>query len=99
MAVKMLRFHQEAREKVCAGLNILASAVKITLGPKGRLVMLGRPYGPPTVINSGVIVAKEIELKIHSRISARRWRARLHRKPPRRPGTAPRQRRCSRRRW
>ena len=63
MAAKMLRFHHEAREKVCAGLNILASAVKVTLGPKGRLVMLERSYGPPTVINSGVIVAKEIELE------------------------------------
>ena len=63
MAVKILRFHHEAREKVCAGLNILASAVRITLGPKGRLVMLERSYGPPTVINSGVIVAKEIEMR------------------------------------
>ena len=63
MAAKILRFHHEARQKVCAGLNVLASAVKITLGPKGRLVMLERPYGPPTVINSGVIVAKEIELE------------------------------------
>ena len=63
MAAKILRFHHDARQRVCAGLNILASAVKITLGPKGRLVMLQRPYGPPTVINSGVIVAKEIELE------------------------------------
>ena len=62
MAAKILRFHDDARERVCAGLDTLASAVKLTLGPKGRLVMLGRAYGPPTVINSGVIVAKEIEL-------------------------------------
>jgi chaperonin GroEL len=63
MAAKILRFHHDARERVCAGLNALASAVKVTLGPKGRLVMLERSYGPPTVINSGVIVAKEIELE------------------------------------
>ena len=63
MTAKLLRFHDEAREKVCAGLDTLARAVKVTLGPKGRLVMLGRPYGAPTVINSGVIVAKEIELE------------------------------------
>jgi chaperonin GroEL len=63
VAAKVLKFHREAREKVCAGLNVLASAVKITLGPKGRLVMLERSFGPPTVINSGVIVAKEIELE------------------------------------
>jgi len=63
MTAKVLKFHGEARDKVCAGLNILASAVRITLGPKGRLVMLERSFGPPTVINSGVVVAKEIELE------------------------------------
>jgi chaperonin GroEL len=63
MAAKALKFHREAREKVCAGLNILASAVRVTLGPKGRTVMLERSFGPPLVINSGVVVAKEIELE------------------------------------
>lgn len=63
MAAKLLKFHHEAREKVCAGLNVLASAVKVTLGPKGRLVVLERSFGPPTVINSGVVVAREIELE------------------------------------
>ncbi len=63
MPAKLLKFHQEARQKVCAGLNILARAVRVTLGPKGRLVVLERPFGSPTVINSGVIVAKEIELE------------------------------------
>jgi chaperonin GroEL len=63
MTAKVLKFHHEAREKICAGLNILASAVRVTLGPKGRLVILERAYGPPTAINSGVIVAKEIELE------------------------------------
>ncbi|HEX7272675.1 MAG TPA: chaperonin GroEL [Casimicrobiaceae bacterium] len=63
MAAKSLKFHHDAREKVCAGLNILAHAVRVTLGPKGRLVVLERAFGAPTVINSGVIVAKEIELE------------------------------------
>ena len=63
MSAKILKFHGEAREKVRIGLNVLANAVKVTLGPKGRLVMLERSFGPPTVINSGVIVAKEIELE------------------------------------
>jgi chaperonin GroEL len=63
MAAKALQFHREAREKICAGLNVLASAVKVTLGPKGRTVVLERPFGPPTVINSGVVVAREIELE------------------------------------
>ena len=62
MAAKALKFHREAREKICAGLDTLAAAVKVTLGPKGRTVVLERAYGPPTVINSGVIVAREIEL-------------------------------------
>lgn len=62
MSAKALLFHGEARSKMCAGLNILANAVKITLGPKGRTVVLERPFGPPTIINSGVIVAREIEL-------------------------------------
>ena len=63
MTTKVLRFHHDARERVCTGLDTLARAVKITLGPRGRLVMLGRAFGNPTVINSGVVVAKEIELE------------------------------------
>lgn len=62
MTAKELLFRDEARAKICAGLNTLANAVKVTLGPKGRTVMLEKPYGPPMVINSGVIVAREIEL-------------------------------------
>ena len=62
MTAKILRFHQEGRERVCAGLDVLASAVKITLGPRGRLVMLERAFGAPTIINSGVVVAREVEL-------------------------------------
>jgi chaperonin GroEL len=62
MAAKALMFHREAREKILAGLNTLAAAVKVTLGPKGRTVVLERAFGAPTVINSGVVVAREIEL-------------------------------------
>jgi len=63
MVAKTLKFHQDARGRICAGLNILADLVKITLGPKGRLVALERSFGPPMIINSGVAVAKEIELE------------------------------------
>src|SRR5512137_2167182 len=63
MTAKALRFGNEARTSICAGLNILAGAVRVTLGPKGRTVMLERSYGAPTVINSGVVVAREIELE------------------------------------
>jgi chaperonin GroEL len=62
MTGKLIVFSDEARQRVCAGLNKLADAVKVTLGPRGRTVVLGRPYGAPTVINSGVAVAREVEL-------------------------------------
>jgi len=62
MAGKQIIFHEEARQRLLAGLNILSNAVKVTLGPKGRTVVLGRPFGGTTVINSGVAVAREIEL-------------------------------------
>ncbi len=62
MTGKLIVFGDDARQRVCAGLNRLADAVKVTLGPRGRTVVLGRPYGAPTVINSGVAVAREVEL-------------------------------------
>jgi len=63
MAAKDVRFHDSARNKIVAGVNILADAVKVTLGPKGRNVVLERSFGAPTITKDGVSVAKEIELK------------------------------------
>src|SRR5438045_6351894 len=63
MATKDLRFGENARNKMVKGVNVLANAVKITLGPKGRNVVLERSYGAPTITKDGVSVAKEIELK------------------------------------
>ncbi len=63
MPAKQVLFHDAARAGIVAGVNILADAVKVTLGPRGRNVILERTYGPPLVANSGVIVAKEIELE------------------------------------
>src|SRR5580765_7654262 len=63
MPAKEVRFHENARVKMVHGLNILADAVKVTLGPKGRNVVLERSFGAPTVTKDGVSVAKEIELK------------------------------------
>src|SRR5256884_7876222 len=63
MPAKDVRFHESARHKLLAGVNILADAVKVTLGPKGRNVVLERSWGAPTVTKDGVSVAKEIELK------------------------------------
>ncbi|MET0216922.1 MAG: chaperonin GroEL, partial [Burkholderiales bacterium] len=63
MPAKDVKFHDHARHKIVAGVNILADAVKVTLGPKGRNVVLDRSFGAPTVTKDGVSVAKEIELK------------------------------------
>ena len=63
MAAKEVKFREHARVRMIAGVNILADAVKVTLGPKGRNVVLERSFGAPTVTKDGVSVAKEIELK------------------------------------
>src|ERR1043166_3509088 len=63
MAAKLITFSQDAREKVLRGINVLADAVTVTLGPKGRNVVLDKSFGAPTVTKDGVTVAKEIELE------------------------------------
>jgi len=63
MAAKDVKFKEHARVRMIAGVNVLADAVKVTLGPKGRNVVLERSFGAPTVTKDGVSVAKEIELK------------------------------------
>mgnify|MGYP001004934584 CR=1 FL=1 len=63
MAVKKIVYDQEAREQIRAGVRKLARAVKITLGPKGRNVIIEKSWGTPTVTKDGVTVAKEIQLE------------------------------------
>ena len=63
MSAKTVKFSNDARERMLAGVNILADAVKVTLGPKGRNVVLEKSFGAPRVTKDGVSVAKEIELK------------------------------------
>src|ERR1700752_2763434 len=63
MAAKDVKFSDDARSRMVAGVNVLANAVKVTLGPKGRNVILDKSFGAPTVTKDGVSVAKEIELK------------------------------------
>ena len=63
MAAKLVKFGGEAREKMLNGVNVLANAVKVTLGPKGRNVVLDKSFGAPRVTKDGVSVAKEIELE------------------------------------
>ena len=60
---KQLLYSEEARKKLLNGVNTVADAVKVTVGPKGRNVLLEKSFGSPTVTNDGVTIAKEIELK------------------------------------
>src|ERR1044072_4624737 len=63
MAAKLVTFGQDAGEKILRGINVLADAVTVTLGPRGRNVVLEKSWGAPTVTKDGVTVAKEIELE------------------------------------
>ena len=63
MAAKDVRFSRDARERILAGVDTLANAVKVTLGPKGRNVVIDKSFGAPRITKDGVTVAKEIELK------------------------------------
>src|SRR6267142_2492235 len=63
MAAKLVTFGQDAREKILRGINVLADAVTVTLGPRGRNVVLEKSWGAPTVTKDGGTVAKEIELE------------------------------------
>src|ERR687887_248104 len=63
MAHKELKFNEEARRSLERGVNILADEVKVTLGPKGRYVVLDKKFGAPTITNDGVTIAREIEVE------------------------------------
>jgi chaperonin GroEL len=63
MSAKEIRFSEDARNKVLKGVDVLARAVSVTLGPKGRNVLLEKSFGAPTMTKDGVSVAKEIELE------------------------------------
>src|SRR4029434_3681824 len=63
MAAKDVKFSSDARERMLRGVDILANAVRVTLGPKGRNVVLEKSYGAPRITKDGVTVAKEIELQ------------------------------------
>src|SRR5216683_2696438 len=62
MAAKEVKFNGDARDRMLRGIEVLANAVKVTLGPKGRNVLLDKSYGAPRITKDGVTVAKEIEL-------------------------------------
>ena len=76
MPGKQLTFSDDARGAILRGVNILSDTVKVTLGPRGRNVMLSKKYGSPVITKDGVTVAKEIELKDKQKISEPAWCAR-----------------------
>ena len=73
MAAKDVRFSTDARDRLLRGVDILANAVKVTLGPKGRNVVLDKSFGAPRITKDGVTVAKEIELADKFEKWGRRW--------------------------
>lgn len=77
MASKVIIFGAAAREKVRKGVDTLADAVKVTLGPRGRNVVFEKSYGAPGITKDGVTVAKEIELSDKLEIWAHRWCVKL----------------------
>jgi hypothetical protein len=94
MAAKDVKFGVDARDRMLRGVDILANAVKVTLGPKGRNVVLDKSFGAPRITKDGVTVAKEIELETSSRTWARRWCAKSPPRPTTSPATAPPPRPC-----
>ena len=67
MAAKEIIFSSSARAEIAKGLNLLANAVKVTLGPRGRNVVIEKSWGSPTVTKDGVTVAKEVEIESETR--------------------------------
>lgn len=73
MASKEIKYRAEAMERLTRGVNILADAVKVTLGPRGRNVVIEKSWGSPIITKDGVTVAREIELEINSKTWERKW--------------------------
>lgn len=73
MPAKQLLFDEEARRKIQKGVDVLATAVKVTLGPKGRNVVIDKKFGAPNITKDGVTVAKEIELEDNFENMGARW--------------------------
>src|SRR5260370_2165193 len=88
MSAKDVKFSVDARDLMLRGVEILTDAVRVTLGPKGRNVVLDKSFGAPRITKDGVTVAKEISSKISSRTWARKWCAKSPRSPRTSPGMA-----------
>ena len=86
---KQIKQGEDGRKALCAGIDTLANTVKITLGPKGRNVVLGKKFGAPVITNDGVTIAKEIELKDEFENMAHSWCVRSQPRPTMPQATAP----------
>src|SRR6516164_8788480 len=94
MAAKDVKFSGDARERMLRGVDILANAVRVTLGPKGRNVVLEKSFGAPRITKDGVTVAKEIELDDKFENMGAQMLREVASKTLMSPATARRQRRC-----
>ena len=94
MAHKELKYDVEARKALEAGVDAVANAVKVTLGPRGRYVVLDKKFGAPTITNDGVTIAREIEVEDVFENQARSSSARSPRRRTTLPATARQPRRC-----
>jgi chaperonin GroEL len=96
MAVKEISFDRDAREKLRSGVDALANAVRVTLGPKGRNVVIQKSFGAPQITKDGVTVAKEIELEdAVENMGAQMVKEVASAKLPTSPATAPLRLPCS----
>ena len=98
MAAKEVKFSTDARDRMLRGVDILANAVKVTLGPKGRNVVLDKSFGAPRITKDGVTVAKEIELEDKFENMGAQMVREVARRPTTSRATAPPPRPCWRRR-
>ena len=94
MAAKDVRFSADARDRMLKGVNTLADAVKVTLGPKGRNVVLDKAFGAPRITKDGVTVAKEIELADKFENMGAQMVREVRPRPTTPPATAPPPRPC-----
>ena len=86
---KQIKQGEDARKALCAGIDQLADTVKVTLGPKGRNVVLSKKFGSPLITNDGVTIAKEIELKDEFENMGASSSAKSPPRPTMQPATAP----------
>ena len=98
MGAKQLKFDTDARNRLLKGVDLLADAVRVTLGPKGRNVILDKSFGAPRITKDGVTVAKEIELEDKFENMGAQMVREVAVAPTTRPATAPPPPRCSPRR-